>query len=66
MSEEGRTQGYDPNIILDAANGVGALKVVPLQERLEGLLIIELVNSGDGELNKEVMKTAVHQLMQNS
>jgi len=42
---------YTNKIIFDGANGVGAPSMVEFRERLAGVLEVEMVNTGEGELN---------------
>ncbi|KAL0109949.1 hypothetical protein PUN28_013532 [Cardiocondyla obscurior] len=42
---------YTSTLMLDAANGVGAIAVKELQRHLEGMLDIKLFNDGCGDLN---------------
>merc|ERR1719260_273628 len=42
---------YKNKIIFDGANGVGAASMAQFRERLQGVLEVEMVNTGEGELN---------------
>jgi len=42
---------YRNKIVFDGANGVGAASMAQFKERLEGVLEVEMVNTGEGELN---------------
>jgi len=42
---------YINKIVFDGANGVGAPSMAQFKERLEGVLEVEMVNTGEGELN---------------
>ncbi|EEB19074.1 Phosphoacetylglucosamine mutase, putative [Pediculus humanus corporis] len=47
----GGCKNYKPFVLLDGANGVGALKVNEIKSELENLLNIKVYNSGNGKLN---------------
>jgi len=42
---------YKNKIMFDGANGVGATSMAQFRERLQGVLEVEMVNTGEGELN---------------
>jgi len=42
---------YRNKVVYDGANGVGAPSMSQFKERLEGVLEVEMVNTGEGELN---------------
>jgi len=42
---------YKSKIVFDGANGVGAAAMAEFKDRLEGVLEVDMVNIGDGELN---------------
>jgi len=44
---------YVPKILFDGANGVGAQCMQQFRDRLSGVLQVEIVNAGEGELNKD-------------
>lgn len=48
---QGGCNNYKPFVLLDGANGVGALKVNEIKSELENLLNIKVYNSGNGKLN---------------
>lgn len=51
---EGTAPGstYEPSLTVDCANGVGALALKPLLERLKPVLSMDLCNAGEGGLNE--------------
>jgi len=42
---------YQSSIVFDGANGVGAPSMSEFSKRLQGVLKVDIVNSGEGELN---------------
>lgn len=42
---------YKNKIVFDGANGVGAPSMAEFRQRLEGVLEVEMTNTGEGELN---------------
>lgn len=44
---------YDPNIILDCANGVGSVKMTQMMDFINTQLNVRLFNSGEGVLNHD-------------
>jgi len=51
MGLVGPAGSYNPSIVFDGANGVGAAAMLEFQARLAGVLQCRLVNTGEGELN---------------
>ena len=52
MGKEGGA--YEGRVFVEAANGVGGGKAETLARRLDGLLTLELRNTGEGKLNHQV------------
>ena len=42
---------YDPNVVIDCANGVGSVKMAQMVDFVNTKLNVKLVNSGEGKLN---------------
>jgi len=42
---------YRNKVVFDGANGVGAPSMLQFKERLEGVMEVDMVNTGEGELN---------------
>ena len=51
--ENGTKNGnYEPSVVVDGANGIGALKLKKMQQFLGNSLNIEVINDGNGVLNE--------------
>jgi len=53
MSLVGSTKTYQPKVLFDGANGVGALAMEGFINRLKDVIEVEVIKRGEGELNFE-------------
>lgn len=54
ISQEASSGAYKPSLTVDCANGIGAIEIKSIEERIRPVLKLNLINEGSGRLNHNV------------